>query len=120
MQPWLGGRKKEPVRIILQSFIGAKYTNEFIYPIVIGLDIFITDRPVITKTVNAFSFEIPGAKAERNASPVIGSSAKHSCTPPHPLCVFFYGERFVFHCPTPVAGVKITKGPESGRSTSSW
>ncbi len=44
----LGGGKKISIRIIFQSFIGTKNADELINPIVIGFNIIITDRPIIT------------------------------------------------------------------------
>ena len=58
MQSGFWRRKKNSIRIIFQSFIRSKYPDQLIDLVVIRFYIFIADRPVITQSINTFSFEI--------------------------------------------------------------
>src|SRR5664279_817792 len=119
MEPGFRWRKKYTVRIIEQSFIGSEYAQHTVNLVVIGLHILISDRPVISQSVEAFSFKIKGAKTQRNPSPVIGSSAEHTCPPPFPLCIPYMSVRFSVNFPAPVTAVEITEWPELRTRTSS-
>ena len=117
MQAWFGWRKKISIRIIFQSFIGTKDANHFINAIIKWFYIFIANRPVITKAIDTFSFKIFGAKPQGDSSPVICSASQHSCTPPHPVCACCFCIGLFIYCPAIIAGIKITKGAQLGRST---
>src|SRR3990170_5494475 len=119
MQSWFGWWKKKAIRIIIQTFIGTEYTNQFIYTIIKRFYIFITDRPIITKAINAFSFKIFRAETKRYPSPVISTATQHPGPEPIPFCTCFFGIGFTFQLPTAIASVKITKRANGG-STSPW
>src|SRR5688500_11555973 len=119
MESWFGWRKEKSIRIIIQTFIGAEYANQLIYTVIKWLYILIANRPVIAETINAFSFKIFRTEAKRYSSPVIGTTAQHSCPEPIPFRACFFGIGFTFKLPTPIAGVKITKRAER-RSSSPW
>src|SRR6188472_2463892 len=71
-------RLKDPIRIVRQSFVRPEQANVAIDAVVVGLEVFVGDRPVIAKTVETLAPEIIRTKAQRNAAPVIGAAAQHA------------------------------------------
>src|SRR5690606_2636451 len=63
MEPRFGGRQEKTIRFIVHPFLGAEYTDQLIYFIIIGFNLIIADGPVITQAVDAFSFEIIRAES---------------------------------------------------------
>src|SRR5436190_22788372 len=99
MESWLRGRKKKSVRIVFKPFVCSKNANQFVYFIIVGLHIFITDRPVVAETINASSFEIFRTKPQGDSSPVIRSATKHPGPPPIPLGTFGFSKAFSVQIP---------------------
>jgi hypothetical protein len=63
MKAGLGGWKENSVGVILQAFVCAKNPDQFINFIIVRFDVLVTNWPVFTQTIYAFSSEIVGAKA---------------------------------------------------------
>src|SRR4030095_6692084 len=96
------------------SFICTKHPNHFVNAIIKRFDVLVPDRPIFTQTVNASAFEIIWSETKRNASPVIGSSAQHSCTPPIPFGTILCSVWFAIQLPATVAGVEVAERTETG------
>ncbi len=71
------GRLKLAVGEMLEAFGTARDANVFFDEIVVGLDIFVAERPVFAVTVVRGGFEIPIAEAQAYAAPNIGAAAGH-------------------------------------------
>ena len=123
MQTRPGRRQEKTIRVIRQTFIGPKHTQQFVYLVVIRFYIIITDRPVISKAIDAFPFEVFRAEAQRDPTPVIRTSAQHTGAPPLPgssagiagLCI-----RFAIYFPTPVTAIKVAEWTKLCWGATTW
>src|SRR5437867_11584633 len=98
------GRLKMAVGEMLKALGGAGDTDIFFDEIVVGLDVFVAERPVFTKTIQRSRLEIPIAKAQAYAAPNVGATTGHS-NAAHPVeglvggrCIRFFeivGKPFV-------------------------
>src|SRR6185503_17146929 len=121
MQPGLGRRQEESIRIVFQSLIGTVYTQQLVYLVVVRFYILVADGPVITQAIDALPLEILGAKSERDTPPVIGPATQHTRSPPFPagssfgacLCI-----RLSIDLPSPIAAIEVAKGSELGMRSS--
>ena len=70
------------VRRILEAFVGPIDADEHLDLVVIRGDVFVADRPVKAKAVTGIGLEVIRPVTERDAAPVVGTSAEHAGAPP--------------------------------------
>ena len=90
---WLRRWQEISAGMVRKIVVVAEDADQFVDAIVVWCNIGVADRPVIAKSIAALRFEVIGAKAERNATPVIGASPNHPCAPPHEVGSFGLGKR---------------------------
>ena len=56
----------------------ASDADVFLDEIVVGLDVFVAERPVFAVTIERGGFEIPIAEAQADAAPDVGAAARHA------------------------------------------
>src|SRR5258708_6852785 len=81
---------------MLETFGAAGDANVFFDEIVVGLNVFVTERPILAVTVKRSRLEIPIAKAQADAAPNVGAAPGHAQAA-HPVerlvrghCVWFF------------------------------
>ena len=70
------------VRRILEAFVRTVDADEHLDLIVIRGDVFVAERPVKTEAIPGIGLEVVRSVAERDTSPVVGTSAEHAGAPP--------------------------------------
>src|SRR5258708_33754455 len=84
---------------MLETFRGAGDGDVFFDKVVVGLDVFVTERPVFTVAVKGSCLEIPIAEAQADAAPDVGAAASDAQAA-HPV-EWLFGGRSV----RPIEGV---------------
>ena len=64
---------EDAVRQVRQTFACASNADEAFYAVVIGRDILVVDRPIVSRAIETAGFEVVRRKTERLASPNVGS-----------------------------------------------
>lgn len=72
------GRLKLAVGKVFETFFRTADANVFFDEVVIGRDVFVTERPIFIEAVVGSGFEIEIAEAKRDTSPNIGATAGHA------------------------------------------
>src|SRR5712692_7037570 len=72
------GRLKLAVGKMFETFGAAGDAHVFFDEIVVGLDIFVTERPVFSVAIKGSSLEIPITEAQDDAAPHVGAATGHT------------------------------------------
>ena len=67
--------EKKTIGVVIQAFVTAKNTNQFIYFIVVRLHVFVANWPVVTEAVYVFTLKVERAEAQGYAPPMVCASA---------------------------------------------
>src|SRR5262245_23633970 len=71
-------RQEQAVRCVREAFHGSEDPDQTIELVVKGLQLVVSDRPVVAEAVEALAPEIVRPHAQRDAAPMIRAAAKHS------------------------------------------
>src|SRR5215472_9292202 len=74
------GRLKKAVGKMLDRFFHAGDANVSLHEIVIGLNVFVRERPVLAVAIARSSLKVPIAKAQAYAAPDVGAAARDAQT----------------------------------------
>src|SRR5260370_32785649 len=83
-------RLKLAIGKMLETFGAAGYADVFLDEVVVGLDVFVTERLVFTVAVKGSCLEIPIAEAQADAAPDVGAAASDAQAA-HPVEWLFGG-----------------------------
>ena len=103
-------RQKIAARMVRQIVVVAEDSDQLVDAIVVGSEIRVCDRPVVTQPIATLRPEILGAEAKRDAPPVIGASTDHSRAPPPEVGALGVGERLAREVPPADAAVEFAEG----------
>jgi hypothetical protein len=101
--------------MVRKIVVVAEHSDQLVDTVIVGSEVLIADRPVVTEPVAALCPEVVGAEAQRYSAPVIRSAANHSRPPPHEVSAFRLRERLALELPSSNAGVELAERPVSGR-----
>ena len=107
----LRGRHEDAVRLVLDPLVRAEDPDHLVEAVVIGLEVLVADRPVVAEAVAAAALEVPGAEAERDATPVVRAAAEHAAAEPHEAGARGDGVGLALDVPAALAGVELAEGP---------
>ncbi len=102
------GRLKLAVGKKFETFFRAADADIFLDEVVIGRDVFVTERPIFVEAVVRGGFEIEIAEAKGDAAPDIGAAARHAdATHPEKRVVFRRGVGLFEIVREPIGGVLV-------------
>src|SRR5262249_19677260 len=87
-------------RRILDPVARTGYSNQTLGLVVPRGELVIGQRPVGSQAIASACLEIVGTEAQGNPTPMIGSTAQHTGTPPHEVCTLGERVRLVRDLPT--------------------
>src|SRR4030095_7997420 len=105
----LGRRLEDTVRIVGQSFVRSEEADVPVDAVVVGLEVVVGDRPVVTEAVEALAAEVVRTEAKGNAAPVIGAAAQHARAEPVEAIAGSGCVGLAFERPTAPAGVELAE-----------
>src|SRR5690606_523408 len=104
-----GRREEDTVRFIVYPFLRPEHTDEAIDSIIVRCYVIIADGPIVSKSINAPTFEVVRTKSKRYASPVDCPSAKHPGTEPIELGSILVCVGLAFEFPSAVRCIEVAK-----------
>ncbi len=111
-QRFLAGERHRGLELsvgkMFEALFGAADADVLFDEVVIGLDVFVRERPIFAEAVAGSGFEIEVTVTKRNAAPDVGAAAGHSNAPhPEKRVAFGRGVRLFEIVGEPVSGVFV-------------
>ena len=120
VQSGFGRREKKAIWFVKNPFFGTKNPNQLVHLIVVGFQVLVAYRPIVTHPIDASTLEVIRSKTKRDSPPVVGTTTHHSGAKPVKLRSILARVGFALNFPSSDSLIKISKGTDFGARTSSW
>src|SRR5690606_14148394 len=105
----LGRREEKSVRLVVDTFFGTVYSDQFVYFVIIRLDVIV-----------AGTLEVIGSKAQGNSSPLVGPASDHPRAEPVKLGAVLVVVGLPLEIPAADSLVEVAKRADASAGTASW